>query len=122
MDNNLPRVTTEMNVAYSDVVWAHGRTKSDRMKPAEHESTRDDKVPANSSAALGTGLAGIQFAASSRGTKRAKPELENLLAPKHQRDPHTLPGQPPNTTRTIFGPQNSDFIIFDTLFSIPKSI
>ena len=38
----------------------------------------------------------LASAAPSRGTKRAKPKLENLQTPKPQPAPHTLPGQPQN--------------------------
>ena len=65
----------------------------------------------------------IESAAPSRGTKRAKPKLENLQTPKPQPAPHTLPGQPQNTNRTTFGPRISDFFrIFGPLFSIPKTV
>ena len=52
----------------------------------------------------------FESAAPSRGTKRARPKLENLQTPKPQPRPHTLPGLPQNRERKTFGPQISDFV------------
>ena len=59
-------------------------------------------------------------AAPSRGTKRARPKLENWQTPKPQPRPHTLPGQSQNRNWKTFGPKISDFPDFRSTFFFPK--